>query len=174
MTDNNGCISTAGVTITQPAAPLTVTTTQVNERCFGGLTGSATATPAGGTAPYSYSWNTVPVQTTAMAINLSAVSYTVTITDSKGCVSTANVIITQPAAPLTVTTTQVDVLCFGGLTGSATATPAGGTGPYTYAWNTIPVQTTATATTLTAGNHTVTVTDANNCTASAIVTITQP
>jgi PKD repeat protein len=174
VTDNNGCISTAGVTITQPAAPLTVTTTQVNERCFGGLTGSATATPAGGTAPYSYSWNTVPVQTTAMAINLSAVSYTVTITDSKGCVSTANVIITQPAAPLTVTTTQVDVLCFGGLTGSATATPAGGTGPYTYAWNTIPVQTTATATTLTAGNHTVTVTDANNCTASAIVTITQP
>ena len=174
VTDDNGCISTANVTITQPAAPLTVTTTQVDVLCFGNSTGSATATPAGGTVPYTYSWNTVPVQSTATAINISAGGYTVTITDSKGCTATANVNISQPAAPLTLTTSQTNVNCFGNSTGTATVIPAGGTAPYTYSWNTIPVQTTATANNLTAGSYTVTVKDANNCTTTANVIITQP
>jgi len=64
---------------------------QVNERCFGGLTGSATALLPEVQLHIVTHGNTVPVQTTAMAINLSAVKLPVTITDSKGCVSTANV-----------------------------------------------------------------------------------
>jgi gliding motility-associated-like protein len=174
VTDANSCVATANVTINQPAAALTVSTTQIDVSCYGGSTGSATAIPAGGTGPYTYSWNTVPVQTTATATGLSAGPYTVTVTDANSCVTTANVTINQPAAALTIATTQVDVSCFGESTGSATSIPAGGTAPYTYSWNTVPVQTTATATGLAAGPYTVTVTDANSCVATANVTIFEP
>ncbi len=174
VTDANGCTATSGVTIAQPATPLTVTTTHVNIACFGGTTGTATATPSGGTGPYTYSWNTSPVQTTPTATGLAAGPYIVTITDANSCTASSNVIISQPATALAVAITQVNVACFGGATGSATVTPSGGTSPYTYSWNTIPVQMTATATGLSSGSYSVTVTDANLCTAIANVTITQP
>jgi gliding motility-associated-like protein len=161
------------VTITQPAAALAILTSQTNVLCSGGSTGSATATVSGGTSPYTYSWNTTPVKTTATANGLAAGPYIVTVTDASGCTATANVTITQPPV-LTVTTTKVDVMCNGGSTGSSTATPAGGTAPYSYSWNTTPVQTAATAAGLPAGAYIVTVTDANLCTATANVTIAEP
>ena len=174
VTDANLCTATVNVTIAQPAAALTVTTSQVDVACFGGTTGTATAIPAGGTGPYTYSWNTVPVETGITATGLGTGPYTVTVTDANLCTATANVTITQPAAALTVTTSQVDITCFGGTTGTATAIPAGGAGSYTYSWNTVPVQTGITATGLGAGPYTVTVTDVNMCTATANVTIIQP
>jgi gliding motility-associated-like protein len=161
------------VTIAQPAAPLTVTTIQVDELCAGAGSGSATATGADGTAPYSYSWSTTPVQTGATATGLKAGNYTVTVTDANGCTANANVTITEPVA-VTVITTQTNALCNGGATGTATAVPAGGTGSYAYSWNTSPVQTGVTATGLGAGSYIVTVTDANGCTGTGSVTITEP
>ena len=77
-------------TVTQPAVALTATTTHTNVLCFGGTTGTATAIPAGGTGPYTYSWNSAPVQTTVTATNLPAGTYTVTVTDANGCTTTAN------------------------------------------------------------------------------------
>jgi gliding motility-associated-like protein len=174
VTDVNACTTTQTVTITQPAAPLTATTTQVDVLCFGNATGSATVTATGGTGTKTYSWNTTPVQTTTTATGLAAGTYTVTVTDANACTTTQTVTITQPAAPLTATTTQVDVLCFGDATGSANVVPAGGTGTTTYSWNTVPAQTTATATGLTAGTYSVTVTDANGCSTVETVTITEP
>ncbi len=174
VTDANGCFGTAVVTITEPADGLTVSATQVNVLCYGNTTGSATAVPAGGTAPYTYTWNTVPAQTAVTAFNLSIGTYTVTVRDANNCTATASVTITQPAAPLTVTTTQTNVAAYGGSTGTATANPSGGAGGYTYSWNTVPVQTTATAVNLSAGTYVVTVTDANGCSTTASVTITQP
>ncbi|MFN8295867.1 MAG: T9SS type A sorting domain-containing protein [Chitinophagales bacterium] len=56
--------------------------------CDGAMNGSATVSVTGGTAPYTYSWNTVPVQTTATAINLGVGSYTVTVTDALGATAT--------------------------------------------------------------------------------------
>ena len=67
--------------------------------------------------------------------------------------------------------TQSDNICSGANAGSATAIAAGGTGPYTYSWNTTPVQTGPDATELSAGTYTVTVTDANGCIATGDVTI---
>jgi len=174
ITDANSCTIVANITITQPAALLSVTTSKVDIACFGASTGSATATPAGGVGPYTYSWNTLPVQTASTATGLVAGAYTVTITDANSCTAIANVTVNQPAALLSVTTTKVDVACFGGATGSATAIPAGGTSPYTYSWNTLPVQTTATASGLLPGIYTVTVTDANSCITTTNVTIIQP
>src|SRR5690606_18493140 len=102
----------------------------------------------GGTTPYTYSWNTNPAQTTATAHNLSAGTYTVTVTDKNGCTNNTSVTIAQPAS-LVVTASKTDVSCHAGNNGTATAAATGGITPYTYSWNTNPAQTTATASNLT-------------------------
>lgn len=165
------CTATTPFTITEPTA-VTVSTTQTNVSCNSGNNGSATVTPNGGTPGYTYSWNTIPVQTTATAINLSAGSYTVTVSDLNLCTATISVTITEPPVLTATISAQTNISCSGGNNGSATVTAGGGNPGYTYSWNTIPVQTTATATTLAGGTYTVTVTDLNSCTATTTVTIT--
>jgi len=172
VTGSNGCSATATITITQPTS-LTVTGSQTNVSCFGGNNGSVTVTPAGGTPGYIYIWSTVPVQNTSVATNLTIGGYTVTVIDLNGCLITKTYTITQPTL-LTTSTTQTNVTCFGGNNGSTSVTPVGGTGPYTYTWSTIPVQNTAQISNLIVGNYSVTVTDANGCTSTSTVTITQP
>jgi hypothetical protein len=114
------------------------------------------------------------VQTTATASGLGAGTYTVTVTDANGCSDTEQVTITQPTAVVASIAAPTNVSCNGGSNGSATASGSGGTGAYSFSWNTTPVQTTATASGLGAGTYTVTVTDANGCSDTEQVTITQP
>jgi gliding motility-associated-like protein len=170
VTDANGCTAQATVTLTQPPA-LTATATNTAVLCFGGNTGSAAVTAAGGTAPYTYAW-APSGGTGATATGLTAASYTVTVTDANGCTTTASTTITQPPA-LTATTTTTAVLCFGGNTGAAAVTAAGGVAPYSYAWAPSGGNS-ANATSLTAGSYTVTITDANGCTTTASATVTEP
>jgi gliding motility-associated-like protein len=172
ITDGNNCAPVTGVIkLCETAVGLTLTTQQVNVLCFGASTGSATVTATGGSAPYTYSWNTIPVQTTATANNLGVGLYTVTVTDNNGVKASANVTITQPAAALTVSTIQTNIQCAGQATGSATALASGGSGSYTYSWNTSPVKTSITASGLVAGTYVITVTDSNGCIATSTVTI---
>src|SRR5690606_2511576 len=125
--------------------------------------------------PYTYSWNTTPVQTTAMAANLAAGTYQVTVTDANGCVATATAPILPPSTPIIASiTANSPVSCKGGNDGSATVSATGGSAPYTYYWSSTPAQTTATAGALLAGTYTVIVTDMNGCTDTAQTTITQP
>ncbi|MFI5219849.1 MAG: hypothetical protein ACHQNT_10205, partial [Bacteroidia bacterium] len=152
------------VTITQPAA-LTVSITSNNPNCNGG-TGSATANPGGGTSPYSYTWSNG--QTTQTATGLIAGTYTITVTDTNGCIVTDTTLITVPSA-LLVSTTSTQATC-GSNNGTATANPSGGTPGYTYLWNN--GQTTQTAIGFPAGTYTVTVTDANSCTQTQTVNVT--
>jgi gliding motility-associated-like protein len=161
------------LTISQPPL-LTVTTSKTNATCFGGINGTAQASAAGGTAPYTYAWTGVPFTTPALT-GLSAGQYTVTVTDNYGCTASSLVSITQPAQ-IVVNTSAVGPVCSNGVNGSATAAPAGGTAPYTYSWNTSPVQSVPTATSLTSGVYTVSVTDAAGCTgqSDATVPVTPP
>ena len=170
VTDANGCTTTISATITQPQAPLSLATTQVNVLCFGNNTGSIDLSPSGGTPGYTYAWsNNSTIQD---PLNLIAGTYTVVVTDANGCIDTTSVIITQPQSGLSLSSTQVNVLCFGNNTGAINLTVAGGTAPYTYAWSN---NTTAQdPSNLIAGVYTVTVTDANGCTATLSITITQP
>jgi gliding motility-associated-like protein len=173
--DANLCTSDVPVTITQPSLPLDGTiTSQTNVLCFGAATGSVTVTGVEGVIPYLYSINGGPYQPSGTFISLAAGSYTVTIKDAISDTFDVLFIITQPATAFTVTTTQTNVLCYGGSSGSATASAAGGTLPYNYSWNTIPVQPIPDATGLTVGSYTVTVTDANGCIATANIAITEP
>ncbi len=137
----------------------------------GGSSGSATVSVIGGISPYTYSWNPGGASG-ATASNLSAGTYTVTAKDNNGCSATASATITQSGGSFNVTASvTTNVACNGGSTGSASATVSGGTSPYTYSWT--GGKTTSSATGLSAGTYTVTVTD-NGCSVSASVIITQP
>src|SRR5260221_6512575 len=97
--------------------------------------------------PLFRSWTDPAAQTSATATGLAAGSYTVTVTDAKGCTTTALATISEPAAALSASiTSQTDVNCFGGLTGSATVAASNGTAPYTYLWTDPAAQTSGTAT----------------------------
>jgi hypothetical protein len=172
VTDANGCTATRNFTITQPTAISTATGSQINVSCNGGTNGSASVTPSGGAGGYTYSWSPSG-GTAATATGLAAGSYTVTVTDANSCTATRNFIITEPTAISTATGSQTNVSCNGGTNGSASITPSGGAGGYTYSWSPSG-GTAATATGLSAGTYTVTVTDANSCMASRNFTITQP
>jgi len=167
-TNAAGCSSTVNVTINS-AGGASLATTTTDPLCEGGSDGTAMVTATGGTTPYTYSWSNGG--TMAMASGLAAGSYTVTVTDAAGCVSLETVTINDGASP-TVTVTGTDVNCNGASEGSAAATAADGTPPYTYDWS--DGQTGANASNLAAGTYTVTVTDANGCTASESVTINEP
>jgi hypothetical protein len=166
VTDANNCTSTKSVTITQPVV-LVSNTAATNPLCNGG-TGSASVTVSGGSGAYSYSWTSS--STTSVAAGLLAGIYTVTVTDANNCTSTKSVTITQPAA-LVSTTAVTNALCVGGL-GSASITASGGTGTYNYSWSSS--STSSVSAGLSPGVYTATVTDANNCTSTKSITISQP
>ncbi|UPZ14814.1 T9SS type A sorting domain-containing protein [Flavobacterium humidisoli] len=172
ITDANSCSTIQPFTITEPPV-LAVTPSQTDVSCNGGNNGSATVTVSGGTGAYAYSWNTTPVQTAATASGLKAGTYAVTITDANSCSTLHPFTITEPPV-LAITPSQTDVSCNGGNNGSATVTVSGGTGAYSYSWNTTPVQTAATASGLKAGTYAVTITDANSCSTVQPFTITEP
>ncbi len=172
VTDNNGCSVTATVTITQPTALTVSISGQTNVSCFGGNNGTAISVAGGGTLNYTYAW-TPAGGTNATGTGLGAGSYTITVTDANGCTATNDVTITQPNALSVTTTITANVSCNGGNNGSATANVTGGTGPYVYAW-TPSGGTNATGTGMIAGVYTITVTDANGCTATSTAAITQP
>ncbi|WCL82105.1 T9SS type A sorting domain-containing protein [Saprospira sp. CCB-QB6] len=174
VTDNNGCAVTGSATVSSTTGTVSGTTSSINSSC-GAANGSATVTATGGATPYSYNWSNG--ETTATASNLSAGTYTVTITDANGCQGTATATVSNPNAPtataaVTSNYNGSELSCNGASDAEATVTPAGGTAPYTYIWSN--GQTTAAATGLAAGNQTVTVTDNNGCAVSTIVTVTAP
>ncbi|MFZ7336941.1 autotransporter domain-containing protein [Comamonas jiangduensis] len=158
-------------TAAHAAGGLTLTTSQTNVSCNGGTNGTATVTASGGIPPYTYSW-APSGGSNATATGLAAGSYSATVTDAGGAVTTATVTVSQPSV-LSTTSSQIEVSSYGGSDGSAGVVVTGGTPGYTYSW--APSGgTDATANGLSAGNYTVTVTDANACTYSRIFTITQP
>jgi gliding motility-associated-like protein len=177
VTDANGCAVASSVVVnTFACSGLSTLVSATDVDCYGASTGTVTALASGGDPAenYGYSWNTTPVQNTATANNLPAGVYTVTVTDNEtGCIDVASVAIFQPTI-LTNTITSSDVTIQGGNDGSATANPLGGTPVYTYAWSTVPEQTTQTASNLIAGTYAVTITDAEGCFINDAVFINEP
>ncbi|MEO1260515.1 MAG: T9SS type A sorting domain-containing protein [Bacteroidota bacterium] len=160
--NDNGCFATDAVVVTQTPALMASTTVLNDVACNGDDDGSATANASGGSSPYTYNWSNG--ETTQTIDNLTAGTYTVTITDADNCTATATADITEPDA-LDVTVSTTDESSPGASDGSATADVTGGTTPYTYLWNTNEM--TQTIEDLAAGTYSVTVTDSNGCTVYA-------
>ena len=168
----NSCQATASVIITGPDA-FAPAVTIIQPGC-GLTTGTATIIETGGTGPYTYAWSPSGGNGPT-ASGLAPGNYTVTVTDSKSCFENINVVIATAQTPTINISNKKDATCFGDKDGSATAMATGGTPPFTYSWNTVPVQNTATATNLAAGSYTVTATDnSGNCIVSQSVQINEP
>lgn len=160
----------AGVSVSTLAAGTPAVT---DVTCNGAGNGTATVTPSGGTMPYTYSWSPSG-GTAATATNLVPGTYTVTVTDASGCgSSTASVTITEPPVLTVSIGSQTNVSCNGANDGTASSIPVGGTGSYTYFWSPSGGSS-ATASGLAVGSYTCTVTDANGCSATTSVSITEP
>ena len=141
------------------AAPvLGIITIKENVLYIGGNTGSITVVGSGGIPPYVYKLGAGAYQPSGTFNSLKAGIYNVTIRDATLSTFILTITITQPSL-LTASTTHTNIQCPGDATGSATAIATGGTEPYSYSWNTSPVQTSATVSGLAAGIYTVTVTD---------------
>ena len=166
--ESNGCDVTEIIEILEPSL-IDITLSQTDIPCSNDETGTATAMPSGGTGPYSYLW--CNAQTTDVATDLPAGPCIVVVTDANDCTQSITATILE-ASELTVTLDETNVICNGGSTGSVTANPGGGTGPYTYLW--CDGQITQTAINLSEGTCSVVVTDASDCSITEISTLTEP
>lgn len=166
VNNDNGCISEDEATVNPVPAPISVTFSIEPVSCFGGSNGRITAGVSGGVSPYTYAWSNG--QNNAQASNLTAGTYTLTVSDANGCTVSGTATVTQPAAlQLAVAVTPLSGP--GANDGSATASPSGGTAPYTYFWSN--GENTAQITGLAPGSYIVTVNDTNGCftTATAVI-----
>ena len=166
---NSGITANNFTTLPLCSSLVIASISQTNVSCNGGSNGSAAASASGTTAPYSYSWSPSGGNA-ATASGLSAGTYTVTVTDANGCTDTRDFIISQPTAIVAIAASQTNVSCNGGTNGSATVAVTDGTPGYTYSWAPSGGNA-ATATGLSAGTYTVTVTDANTCSTTLSFTI---
>jgi gliding motility-associated-like protein len=154
VTDANGCTATTTATINAAPAAITLTATPTQIVCFGGL--GSVVLSSDGLAPFTYGGDATT--------GLVAGTYTYTVTDANGCTATTTATINAAPAAITLAATPTQIVCFGGL--GSVVLSSDGLAPFTYGGD---------ATTgLVAGTYTYTVTDANGCTATVAVTITEP
>lgn len=136
------------------AAPLSAT----NPNCHGDCNGSLYASASGGTPPFSYLWSNG--QLGATASGLCAGNYSVTITDSMGCIAISSAQLTEPVAILSnplIQPTPCEEVCLGNIDPGIT----GGTPPYAYFWSN--GQTSPQISALCEGSYGLQITDANGC-----------
>ncbi len=172
VTDDSGCVMMDTVTIDEPDSLVVTFIDSSNVSCNGGSDGWAQFDITGGTTPYVVQSNATAND--SVLTNLSAGSHTVKILDDNGCVDSATITLTEPPALISNIDTIIDVKCFGDSTGSVTASSSGGTPPYSYEWDDPANQSGATASSLPAGNYTVTITDDSGCITTDSATIVQP
>ena len=159
------------VTVTVNPTPVVNASAAQSTLCSGLSVGLS----ASGADTYVWSPATGLSGTTGSAVNASPTTstvYTVTGT-SNGCSATQTLSLTVNPSPSATLSTS-NVTCNGGSNGSLQANVSGGTAPFNYSWNTSPVQTGATASNLSSGAYTVSISDANGCTTSVQGTISQP
>ena len=166
--DANGCTDNDVVILTSPSAILAEVTTDP-EVC--GAPGGASITVSGGTAPYTYLWNTS--DTTSAIHGVFHGTYTVTITDANGCTTQVNAIVDYQGGNIQLNYTFTNVACHGDSTGSIQLSISNITPPYMVNWSHTS-DTSLIQTNLYAGAYNVTVSDMYGCTSVATIPISQP
>lgn len=170
VTDANGCSATATVSITENIQPLAIDiSVKSTIKCAGEKTASLSVDVTGGKGPFKYQWNVAGVNGNQPA-NLAGGDYKLTVTDATGATSTASFMLPQPAA-LSAKAAVSAPASTGNADGKALVETTGGSSPYNFKWDN--GETTASAVKLGPGQHVVTVSDANGCSATATVSVSE-
>ena len=150
------------------SAQFTITPSVTNVSCPDGSDGSISISVSGGNSPYTYNWN--DSQTNSTATGLSAGTYTLTITDSSSPSndSTISISVSQPQ-PISDNADIQPPICTSN--GRIVLSPTGATSPYQSSWSTGSINQSITS--IGAGDYSVVVTDANNCTANFSYRLTE-
>jgi gliding motility-associated-like protein len=176
VTDGNGCDKIVIANISNSTGPSIVAVDSGNVSCYGSSDGFINLTVTGGTLPLSYSWTNTPL-TSPSITNLSAQTYTVTVTDALNCLAIRSVTIQQPDSfkinpfipqnnpPFNLTCNKSD-------DGEILLGVNGGTAPYTFVWSNGAI--TQNIQNLSAANYTVVVSDQNGCSSTQIYIVTEP
>ena len=167
VVSQNGCTGTVSGNVNLATVNVNLNLTPVNPSCFGQTNGSISATPSGGTAPYTYAWT--PSGSGSNPTNLGPGTYSVTVTSSQGCTEEATVTLVEPPLLDVTANTPATINCFTP-SSSIDLTVNGGTPGYTYTWTGGLSGQNPNVTM--GGTYTVTVRDARNCTSTATVTVT--
>ncbi|MBI2270148.1 MAG: hypothetical protein HYU69_07295 [Bacteroidetes bacterium] len=170
VTGSNGCTQTETVTLTSDNCEGPTITATGNSACPGTCV-TVTSNGAGGTSPYTYSWSNGATSQNIGVCPVSNTTYTVKVTDSGGSTATSMAVVTINPA-VSVSTNTINITCNGGNNGNSIASPGSGTSPFTFNWSN--GQITQTATGLSAGNYTITITDSKGCTATASAAVISP
>lgn len=165
-----GCPASVHISLGEPP-PLLHTIMTVKPDCAAS-NGSIDIAVSGGLPPYSYIWFPA-VSNTSSAKNIPSGAYTITVIDNNGCYKVIHIDLPDAGDLTASILTTKDVSCFSGNDGMAITTATGGSKPYRYSWSPSGANTVINNN-LAAGNHTVTVTDANGCKAIATAVIHQP
>ncbi|MCP4437985.1 MAG: T9SS type B sorting domain-containing protein, partial [Aureispira sp.] len=175
VSDQNGCMdSINAMVISEPSAITVTLSTTTDESCDGVNDGAIDVTVMGGepaTTGYVFNWSNGA--NSEDLTNISGGSYSLTVSDSLGCVKTLDVNVYDPTAlTLAISISTPLEGCLGEAIGGMEATASGGTGALSYTWsNSVN---TALNNGLNAGTYTIVVSDANGCTISADETIGTP
>lgn len=177
VSDAVSCNKAFNVVISEPSAIIQSAVIS-DVSCRGGSNGAIDVSVGGGTLPYSFSWDTAPVQSIEDLTELSVGTYTITVTDGNLCTSIAPYIVAEPLTSIALSVTGTDVLCYGGTSGTVDVITTGGTPGYTYQWfsdlgGVLPYVT-EDINTIPTGTYTVVATDANGCTATINQLVSQP
>ncbi len=172
VTDNKGCTVTANTTVPNTTTVIITLDALNNVQCFGAANGSILLTSTGGQPPLSFAWsNSVNTEDNT---NLGPGVYTITVTDNIGCTSGNTYTITEPPLLTSSVSFTFDPRCNAGSDGIVNISVGGGVQPYAYQWSAPTNATTQNLNNVVAGTHTVTVSDANNCTVTSTATLNQP
>ncbi len=163
ITDSTGCTASASTNIIS-TSNIALQWDSVNATC-GESNGSIIITATSGTAPFTYQWNTGYSSDTLL--NIAAGLYIVTVTDFSGCSNTASISISTIGGPI-LQLDSVTGACANN-NGSISVTTTSGTAPFTYSWNN--GQSASTATHLSAGTYTLTVSDQTGCVSTLSATV---
>ncbi|MBK6833457.1 MAG: gliding motility-associated C-terminal domain-containing protein [Bacteroidetes bacterium] len=173
VTDASGCSDTASVWVTPRPTPVAGIVNSTETSCVAS-TGTLTMDlPTIGTAPFTYALNSGTAQSSNTFISLSAAVYTITVVDAFGCSVDANANVVQAPNPIPGVITSSQSACASS-TGSLTmAAPSSGNSPFVYSLNGAVVQASNLFNSLAPANYTITVVDANGCSASDTASVYQ-
>jgi len=174
ITDDNNCTLIDSATVGEGSEILINFTVNSNNDCFGDANGSVTANYSGGSSPYNYLWSQSSNGSGAVTTinNLVAGTYTITVTDNLGCTAADSVIITEQPPIVISVDNFADPACNGDANGFIDLDVSGGTPPLSFSWS--PSGISEDLFGIGAGNYTLTVTDANSCTAIFDTTLVDP